>query len=146
MMVKNTLMSKVLAVDDPLLAKSNLWILSGEDMKGSMTAFNDWAKEHSKSNGLEADAFAVRGGILDGQILDSASVKAVIDLPSKPELMARLGAAINNAGVLGIATSLKNARGNPRGIAVRLREASGGKLFRAVKIGAGDAEKNLATA
>lgn len=108
----------------------NLWIFSGEDMKATVNAYESWVKE----NGLKDGGYDIRGGFFEGSHVDDKGVKAAIDLPTKPELMARLAAAINLAGPLGIARNIKNAKGNAQGLAVRLKKASGGKLAIALKV------------
>eukprot|EP00630_Chrysocystis_fragilis_P006342 CAMPEP_0197394706 /NCGR_PEP_ID=MMETSP1165-20131217/5832_1 /TAXON_ID=284809 /ORGANISM="Chrysocystis fragilis, Strain CCMP3189" /LENGTH=229 /DNA_ID=CAMNT_0042920433 /DNA_START=119 /DNA_END=808 /DNA_ORIENTATION=- len=122
----------------PLFAGTSLWIFSGEDLKETIKAYDAWIKD----NGLKEGGYDIKGGFMEGSPLDEAGVKAVIDLPTKPELMARLAGAINMAGPLGIATKLKNAKGNPQGLAVRLKKAAGGKLATALKISVADEEKN----
>lgn len=109
---------------------SNMWIFSGDDMKGTIKAYNAWIKD----NGLKESGYEIRGGYLQGSHLDEKGVQAAVDLPTKPELMARLAGAINLAGPLGLATSIKNAKGNPQGLAVRLKKAAGGKLAVALKV------------
>uniref|UniRef100_A0A7S3K664 50S ribosomal protein L10 n=1 Tax=Aureoumbra lagunensis TaxID=44058 RepID=A0A7S3K664_9STRA len=146
-MVKNTLMLRagvdagwsesVLEESASIFAGSNLWIFSGEDMRGSIKAYEAWVKD----NGLKDD-YEIRGGFMEGAALDSKGVNAVIDLPTKPELMARLAGAINMAGPLGLAQAVKNAKGNPRGLAVRLKKAAGKNLAVALKISVGNEEKN----
>ena len=90
-------------------------------MKGTVKAYEAWKKTH----GLDKD---IKGGVFDGEALDAAGVKRVKDLPTFPELMARLGRGINAAGSLGIARAVKNAKGNPRQIAVAVSKIEGDKL------------------
>lgn len=125
-------------VDAPLFKGVNFWVFSGEDLKGTMDAYTAWIKEH----GLKEGGYEIRGGVLEGATIDDKGVKSAIDLPTKPELMARLAAAINLAGPLGIAKGIKNAKGNPQGLAVRLKKAAGSNLAVVIKLSVGDEEKN----
>jgi len=121
-----------------ILKGSNLWVFSGEDMKGALEGYDEWIKD----NGLKEKGYEIRGGFMEGAVIDDKAVKATTDLPTKPELMARLAGAINMAGPLGIATKLSKAKGNPQGLAVRLKQAAGGKLATALKISVADEDKN----
>lgn len=143
--VKNTLMSRAGAAAGwseatldgakDILAGSSFWVFSSEDMRGTLKAYDEWNKEYK----LERE---IKGGIMEGSVIDNAGVKAVVDLPTKEELMARLAGAINMAGAQGLATSINNVKGNPQGLAVRLKKAAGGKLATALKISIADEEKN----
>lgn len=130
--VKNSLMSRagaaggwddaVMADFEPLLKRSNVWLFSPQDdMKATVKAFETW----KKTNALEKD---IKGGLFDGVVLDAAGVNKVKDLPTMPELMTRLAVGINAAGSLGIAKAVKNAKGNPRQIAVAVSKIEGDKL------------------
>mmetsp|Transcript_19748 Transcript_19748/g.59751 ORF Transcript_19748/g.59751 Transcript_19748/m.59751 type:complete len:101 (-) Transcript_19748:44-346(-) len=91
-----------------------MWVFAGEDdMKTTFKAFEGWVKE----NGLEKP---VKGGFFDGAFLDSAGVIKVKDLPTMPDLMLKLCVSLNLAGSLGIAKSIKAAKGNPRQVAVAI--------------------------
>jgi len=146
-MVKNTLFQlagkeqgwsdATLEAAEPMFHGSNLWIFSGEDMRGTINAYEDWLKDQGLKEGYD-----IKGGFMEGTHIDPKGVKGAIDLPTKPELMARLAGAINMAGPLGIATKLKNAKGNAQGLAVRLKQAAGTKLAKAIKLSVGDEEKN----
>lgn len=122
-----------------LFSMPNIWIFTDEDMKGPINAYEDWIKE----NGLKEKGYDVRGGFMENKQIDDQAVLATVDLPTKPELMARLAGAINMAGAQGLATNIKNAKGNPQGLAVRLKQAAGTKLARAIKLSVADPEKNL---
>mmetsp|Transcript_7312 Transcript_7312/g.23942 ORF Transcript_7312/g.23942 Transcript_7312/m.23942 type:complete len:253 (-) Transcript_7312:99-857(-) len=121
-----------------IFSGSSLWVFCGEDLKGTMKAYDDWIKANNLKEGYD-----IKGGFLEGSLIDEDGVKKAIDLPTKPELMARLAGGINLAGPLGLATKLQNAKGNPRGLAVRLKKAAGGKLATALKISVADEDKNL---
>ncbi|KAJ8600086.1 hypothetical protein CTAYLR_001906 [Chrysophaeum taylorii] len=146
-MVKNTLMKRAGSAagwtdetieESQMFKQSNLWIFTGEELKETIEAYDSWIKE----NGLKDGGYEIRGGFMEGSHVDQQAVKAVIDLPTKPELMARLAGAIQLAGPLGIAKNIKNAKGNAQGLAVRLKKAAGQKLALAIKLSVGDEEKN----
>ena len=99
---------------DQVPALSNMWIFSNQDdMKATVKAVDGWAKE----NTLEKP---VKGGYFDKTFLDAAGVKKVKDLPTMPDLMLKLCVSLNLAGSLGIAKSIKAAKGNPRQVAVAI--------------------------
>jgi len=103
-----------------------------------MAAYDSWIK----ANDLKEGGYDIRGGFMEGALIDQKAVKGVIDLPTKQELMARLAGAIQLAGPLGIATKLNTAKGNPKGLAIRLKKAAGGKLATALQISVADETKN----
>jgi large subunit ribosomal protein L10 len=61
----------------------------------------DFAKEHDQKP-------AIKGGIFDGRALDVAQVKQLADMPSREQLLAELGAAMQApmAGLLGAMNAL----------------------------------------
>jgi ribosomal protein L10 len=61
-----------------------------------------------------------KGGAMEGGFLDSVAVKAMETLPTRKEAMTRIAVALKMAGA--------------QGIAMRLKEAAGGKLARALKL------------
>lgn len=89
---KNTLMR--IAVDgndtwQPMtkfLANSSAFIFIKEDIAGAFKAYQDFQKASKKTE--------LRGGVMQGQALTEADIKAVTELPTKPELMARLAGAL----------------------------------------------------
>lgn len=123
----------------PLFKQSNLWLMAKDDVKGTMKMYKEWVKD----TGLDDEEYAVKYGFMDKAILDAGGVKAVVDLPSKPELMARLAGAILDAGPRGLAKSIKSAKGNPQGLAIRLKMAAGKKLVTALQLGPATEGKNL---
>lgn len=89
---KNTLMR--IAVDgdatwQPMtkfLANSSAFIFIKEDIAGAFKAYQEFQKASKKTE--------LRGGVMQGQALTEADIKAVTELPSKPELMARIAGAL----------------------------------------------------
>jgi large subunit ribosomal protein L10 len=96
---KNTLMR--IAVDgdsnwQPLadLAKgSSAFLIVKDDLGGAIKAYQEFQKATKKTE--------LRGGVMEGNALNEAQVKAIGDLPSKEQLMAQIAGAIN-----GVATKL----------------------------------------
>lgn len=91
---KNTLMSKAVEGNEkweainPLLKGASAFILANEENIGSaVRAFQAFQKESKKSE--------LRGGVLEGQILSEAQVKALADLPTKEQLIAQIAGSIN---------------------------------------------------
>lgn len=91
---KNTLMSKAVEgnekweVINPLLKGTSAFILANEENIGSaVRAFQAFQKESKKSE--------LRGGVLEGQMLNEAQVKALADLPTKEQLIAQIAGSIN---------------------------------------------------
>ncbi|MEC4815951.1 MAG: 50S ribosomal protein L10 [Scytonema sp. PMC 1069.18] len=123
---KNTLMR--IAVDgdskwEPMkefLTGSSVFLLVQDDMKTAIKTYQDFQKAAKKTE--------LRGGVLDGQVLTQDDVKALTELPSKPELMARLAAGINK-----ISTKLAvGLNAVPTKLAVGINEVPG-SLVRAIK-------------
>jgi large subunit ribosomal protein L10 len=90
---KNTLMRKAIEGNDswqPLsefLTDSSAFLLLKDDFGSAIKAYQNFQKETKKS--------ALRGGVLEGQILSESDVKAIGELPSKEELMAQIAGALN---------------------------------------------------
>lgn len=91
---KNTLMSK--AVDgnenwqavDPLLKGCSAFILAEEENIGSaIRAYNAFAKDSKKTE--------LRGAVMEGALLSADQAKALADLPTKEELIAKIAGSIN---------------------------------------------------
>jgi large subunit ribosomal protein L10 len=75
-------------VINPLLKGTSAFILANEENIGSaVRAFQAFQKESKKSE--------LRGGVLEGQILSEAQVKALADLPTKEQLIAQIAGSIN---------------------------------------------------
>ena len=89
---KNTLMRIAIDGDSTwqpmtkFLANSSAFIFIKEDIAGAFKAYQEFQKVSKKTE--------LRGGVMQGQALTEAEVKAVTELPSKPELMARIAGAL----------------------------------------------------
>jgi large subunit ribosomal protein L10 len=89
---KNTLMRIAVEGDsrwEPMtkfLTGSSVFLLVQEDMKGAIKTYQDFQKAAKKTE--------LRGGVLEGQALTEDDVKALTELPSKQELMARLAGGL----------------------------------------------------
>ncbi|MBD2774791.1 50S ribosomal protein L10 [Iningainema tapete] len=123
---KNTLMR--IAVDgdskwQPMtefLKGSSVFLLVQEDMKGAIKTYEEFQKATKKTE--------LRGGVFDGQALTLADVKALTELPTKEELMARLA-----GGIKAIPTKLAvGLNAVPTKLAVGIKEVPG-SLVRAIK-------------
>ena len=89
-------------------------------MKGAIKAYQDFQKATKKTE--------LRGGVFDGQALTEEDVKALTELPSKEELMARLA-----GGLKAIPTKLAvGLNAVPTKLAVGIKEVPG-SLVRAIK-------------
>ncbi|MBV9388819.1 MAG: 50S ribosomal protein L10 [Chroococcidiopsidaceae cyanobacterium CP_BM_ER_R8_30] len=92
-MTKNTLMR--IAVDgnytwQPMtefLKGSSVFLLVQDDLKAAVKAYQDFQRATRKTE--------LRGGVMEGRALTEDDVKALTELPSKEELMARLAGGIN---------------------------------------------------
>jgi large subunit ribosomal protein L10 len=99
---KNTLMQQAIKDDanwQPMtdfLKGTSAFILVKDDFGNAIKAYQAFQKESKKTE--------IRGGVLEGKLLSQKDVKAIADLPSKEQLIARIAGAIN-----GVATKL--ARG-----------------------------------
>lgn len=123
---KNTLMR--IAVDgndtwQPMtefLQESSAFLLVKEDLGGAIKAYQEFKKVTKKTE--------LRGGVMEGRALSEADIKAIADLPTKEELIARIAGAIN-------AVSTKLAVGInavPTQLAVGIKEVPA-SLTRAIK-------------
>ena len=103
--VKNTLAlrafgeAKVAGLDDHLAGPTAL-VLGGADPVAAAKVLTDFAKEDQKP--------AIRIGLVEGKTVTPAQVKQLAALPSKPELLAQLGGALQAplAGFVGVANGL----------------------------------------
>jgi large subunit ribosomal protein L10 len=75
-------------------------VLGGADPVAPAKVLTDFAKEHEKP--------AIRIGLVEGKTVTPAQVKQLAALPSKPELLAQLGGALQAplAGFVGVANGL----------------------------------------
>ena len=113
--IKNTLVRRALK-DTPygdlerLLQGPNGWVFAYEDpvvLSKAVVKFAD-----------EIDKFAIKGAVFEGQFMEPANIKALSQMPSKPELQAKLLAMINAP-----ATQLVRTMQEPGARVVRLLEA-----------------------
>lgn len=89
---KNTLMR--IAVDgsdnwQPMadfLKESSAFLLIKDDLGGAIKAYQDFQKATKKTT--------LRGGVMEGRALSQDDVKAITELPTKEELIARIGRAL----------------------------------------------------
>ena len=90
--IKNTLVRRALK-DTPygdlerLLQGPNGWVFAYDDPVMLTKALVKFASDNDK--------LAIKGGVFEGQFMDSAKVKILAQMPSKPELQAKLLAMIN---------------------------------------------------
>ncbi|MDP2604292.1 MAG: 50S ribosomal protein L10 [Deltaproteobacteria bacterium] len=90
--IKNTLVRRALkdtAYGDleRLLQGPNGWVFAYDDPVMLTKALVKFANDNDK--------LAIKGGVFEGQFMDSAKVKILAQMPSKPELQAKLLAMIN---------------------------------------------------
>ncbi len=90
--IKNTLVRRALkdtAYGDleRLLQGPNGWVLAYDDPVMLTKALVKFADDNDK--------LSIKGGIFEGQFMEPAKVKVLAQMPSKPELQARLLATIN---------------------------------------------------
>ena len=123
---KNTLMRLAVKDDErwqpmtDFLQDSSVFLLVKEDMKEAIKAYEDFQKATKKTE--------IRGGVLDGQALTQDDIKALKELPSKQELMARLA-----GGIKAVSTKLAvGLNAVPTKLAVGINEVPS-SLVRAVK-------------
>lgn len=123
---KNTLVQRAVDGDQnwqPLtefLSGSSAFLLVKDDFGGAIKAYQDFQKATKKTE--------LRGGVMEGQALNEAQVKAITELPTKEELMARLAGALN-AIPTRLAVGLNAV---PTKLAVGIKEVPG-SLVRAIK-------------
>ncbi|MDJ0696952.1 50S ribosomal protein L10 [Mastigocoleus sp. MO_188.B34] len=123
---KNTLMRLAVKDDErwqpmtDFLQDSSVFLLVKEEMKEAIKAYEDFQKATKKTE--------LRGGVLDGQALNQDDIKALKELPSKQELMARLA-----GGIKAVSTKLAvGLNAVPTKLAVGINEVPS-SLVRAVK-------------
>ena len=102
------------------LFEGQLGVVSGfSDPVGAAKALTAFRKELEAAQGSEM-AFAVRGGFLDGRFLTAADAKTLAEIPSRPELFAKLAGSFA-APLRGLVTVLS---GPHRGLAQVLKARS----------------------
>jgi len=123
---KNTLMRIAVEGDanwQPMtefLQQTSAFLLISDDLGGAIKEYQAFQKDTKKT--------ALRGGVMEGQALDEAQIKAITELPTKEELMARIAGAIN-AVPTKVAVGLNAV---PTKLAVGIREVPA-SLSRAIK-------------
>lgn len=119
LVVKNSLSQRALA-DTPAAQLRELFVGStaviwAENPVGAAKILVDFAKEEEK--------FTLKGGMVDGAIVDASGVEKIAAMPSKEELIARLLFLLNAP-----ATKLLQMLSAPAGSLVRVLEAWRAKL------------------
>jgi large subunit ribosomal protein L10 len=112
--IKNTLVKRALkgtpyADLERLLVGPNGWVFAYDDPVVLSKALVKFADENDK--------LAIKGAVFEGQFMDSAKVKVLSQMPSKPELQAQLLATIQAP-----ATQLVRLMQEPGARVVRLLE------------------------
>jgi large subunit ribosomal protein L10 len=125
-MSKNTLMRIAIDGDrnwQPMtefLKGSSVFLLVQDDMKAAIKAYEEFQKASKKTE--------LRGGVMEGRALTEADIKALTELPSKEELMARLA-----GGLKAVSTKLAvGLNAVPTQLAVGIKEVPA-SLVRAIK-------------
>ena len=90
---------------DEILAGPSAFVVAPEDPVSSAKAIRDFSKKN--------EALEIKGGIMDGEFVDEAGVKAIAALPSREEVYAQIASMISGVA-RGLATAIN---GVPRGIA-----------------------------
>jgi large subunit ribosomal protein L10 len=90
--IKNTLVRRALQDTafrelEKLLEGPNGWVFAYDDPVVLSKALIKFADDHDK--------LAIKGGMFEGQFMDTTGVKVLSQMPSKPELQAKLLALIN---------------------------------------------------
>lgn len=90
---KNTLMRIAVQEDQqwqPMtqyLQESSVLLLIKEEIKDAIKAYEEFQKATKKTE--------IRGGVMEGQALSVDDIKALKEMPSKQELMARIAGSLN---------------------------------------------------
>ncbi|MEM9218940.1 MAG: 50S ribosomal protein L10 [Cyanobacteria bacterium P01_F01_bin.150] len=122
---KNTLM-RIAAEEDEnwkpmtdFLSGASAFILLNDDLGKGIKAYQAFQKETKKTE--------LRGGVMEGRALNEADIKAITDLPSKEELIARIA-----GGIKAIPTKLAvGTKQVPTKLAVGIKEVPN-SLVRAI--------------
>ncbi len=131
---KNTLMEKAVEDSDAwkpmqqFLSGSSAFILAKDDLGAAIKAYQSFKKDTKKTD--------IRGGVMEGRALSLDDVKAITELPTKEELIARIAGAINS-----IPTKLAvGTKAVPTKLAVGLNEVPSklGRALQAVATKEGD--------
>ncbi|MDC0831464.1 50S ribosomal protein L10 [Leptolyngbya valderiana BDU 20041] len=123
---KNTLMRIAIEGDETwepmtaFLKGSSAFLFVQDDLGSAIKAYQAFQKDTKKTE--------LRGGVMEGQKLEADQVKALTELPTKEELIARIAGAINS-----IPTKLAvGLNAVPTKLAVGIKEVPS-SLVRAVK-------------
>jgi len=134
---KNTLMQ--IAIQDletwqpmsEFLKGTNAFLLVQDDLPGAIKAYQAFQKETKKT--------AVRGGVMEGQVLNEEQIKALTELPTKEQLYAQIA-----GGIKAIPTKLAvGINAVPTKLAVGINEVPS-KLARALQAVANKEEDQAA--
>jgi large subunit ribosomal protein L10 len=92
--IKNKLMLRALEGTEyesaaSLVKGPNTWFFIQEDISGTIKAFSAFTKAESKQ-----ESHPILGGVIEGEVYDSAGVEAIGKLPSKLELYAKIAGSI----------------------------------------------------
>lgn len=123
---KNTLMRLAIDGDEnwqPLqdfLGGPSAFLFVKEDLANAVKAYKDFTKATNKT--------AVRGGVMEGQVLSKEQVDSLTELPTREEVMAQIAWALN-ANTTKIAAGLNAV---PTKMATGVKEVSS-SLGRAIK-------------
>ena len=90
-----------------VLTGPSAFVFSGDDFAASAKVLKTFAKESE-------DTLAIKGGLLEGDLLDAAQVQAIADLPSKEALVGQVAGLISSMA-RGLAVSIS---GISRGVAL----------------------------
>ncbi len=86
-LVRNALKDTAYGDLERLLQGPNGWVFAYDDPVRLTKALTKFADDNDK--------LAIKGGVFEGQFMDPAKVKVLAQMPSKPELQAKLLALIN---------------------------------------------------
>ena len=114
---KNKLMRIALAEQDQpamdeILAGPSAFVFCGEDVAAAAKAVKEYAKSNKK--------LVIKGGLMEGQVLDAKQVEAIASLPSREQLLAQIAGAISGVA-RGLAVTIN---GVPSGLARALQALS----------------------
>ena len=99
-----------------------MWVFVEEDgLRATLEGYDAWVKE------FNLEGKEVKGGASEGKSLDSKAVGAMKKLPTKLELITKIASSIQMAGAQGIAIRLKNASGQKLAKAIKLAVATEGE-------------------
>ena len=72
---------------DEILAGPSAFVFCGEDCAAAAKVVKEYAKENPK--------LILKGGLMEGQVLDASQVEAIASLPSREQLLAQIAGAIS---------------------------------------------------